>query len=256
VSGHRQTADDATNDARPYVRNRRKSIIHGLKIIALSGIILAGLASGLSAVFPPASRALVISLALGIWIVWSCLVLCFFRDAEPRPPTESGVVVAPTHGTVDYVDDVEETQFMGARTRRVSIYLSLRDVHVQNAPVSGQIQLLRHFPGRFARAVRRDASLRNDHLLLGFAFEGGGKMAVRWIAGIVVRRTVPWVRQGDAVLRGQRIGLICFGSRVDVFLPLSAQVAVQPGAKLRGGETVLARWPEPGIRTPDIPVSK
>ena len=133
---------------------------------------------------------------------------------------------------------------MEGRAHRVSIYLSLCDVHVQNAPVSGQVEFLKHFPGRFARAIRRDASLRNDHLLVGFAFGPRRKMAIRLTAGIIVRRVLPWIRQGQFVARGERISLICFGSRVDVFLPLSAEIAVNPGDKLRGGETIIARLPE------------
>jgi phosphatidylserine decarboxylase len=128
--------------------------------------------------------------------------------------------------------------------RRISIYLSLRNVHVQHAPVSGSVEVLQHFPGRRSRAIRRDASLRNEHLFVGLSFGEGRTMALRLISGIWVRRIVPWISRGQQIICGERIGLIRFGSRVDVFLPLDAQVSVRPGDKVRGGETILARFPE------------
>jgi phosphatidylserine decarboxylase len=120
-------------------------------------------------------------------------------------------------------------------------------VHVQHAPVSGRVEVLQHFPGRWSRAIRREASLQNEHLLVGFASAERQRIAVRMISGIWVRRIVPWITPGERVAVGERIGLIRFGSRVDVFLPLSAHVQVKPGDRVRGGETILARFEtEPG----------
>jgi phosphatidylserine decarboxylase len=226
-------------------KHRGRSLLEGFKIIFLSGIILGTLAVVLMNAFSaPQSGSILMLMTAGAWAFWSCLVLFFFRDADPHPPLEPGVIVSPAHGTVDYVDETEEKHFMEGRSHRVSIYLSLRDVHVQNAPISGKVEFLKHFPGRFARAIRRDASLRNDHLLIGFALEPRRKMAIRLTAGVVVRRILPWIGQGQFVGRGERISLICFGSRVDVFLPLAAEITVNPGDKLRGGETIIARLPE------------
>lgn len=179
-----------------------------------------------------------------VWVMGTAFILFFFRDANPHPPAEPGVILSPAHGTIDYIDTTTETQFMNEPARRISIYLSLLNVHVQHAPVSGSVEVLQHFPGRWSRAARRDASLRNEHLLVGLSFGDGRTMALRLISGIWVRRIIPWIARGQRIICGERIGLIRFGSRVDVFLPLSAQVSVQPGDKVRGGETVLARFPE------------
>jgi phosphatidylserine decarboxylase len=104
------------------------------------------------------------------------------------------------------------------------------------------VEFLQRFPGRWSRAIRRDASLRNEHLLLGLKFGQERSMAVRMISGIWVRRIVPWIAPGQNVLGGERIGIIRFGSRVDVFLPLDARVRVNPGDRVRGGETILAQF--------------
>jgi phosphatidylserine decarboxylase len=190
-------------------------------------------------------RAWVIGIVSGLaWIVGGAFVLFFFRDANPCPPAEAGVILSPAHGTIDYIDTTTETHFLNGSARRISIYLSLLNVHVQHAPVSGKVEVLQHFPGRWSRAIRRDASLRNEHLLVGLSFSGGRTMALRLISGIWVRRIVPWIARGQQVICGERIGLIRFGSRVDVFLPLDAQVSVEPGDNVRGGETIIARFYE------------
>ncbi|MCI0534102.1 MAG: phosphatidylserine decarboxylase [Verrucomicrobiales bacterium] len=245
MSANSQAAPSAGSDTSVNQKHRGRSIVEGLKIISLSGIILGTIGVALIVGFSaPPSGSILMMMMVGVWAFWSCLVIFFFRDTDPHPPFEPGVIVSPAHGTVDYVDETEEKHFMEGRAHRVSIYLSLRDVHVQNAPIAGKVEFLKHFPGRFARAIRRDASLRNDHLLIGFAFAPHRKMAIRLTAGVVVRRVLPWIEQGQFVARGERISLICFGSRVDVFLPSSAEVVVNPGDKLRGGETIIARLPE------------
>ena len=211
-------------------------------------VVALGLAFGLITVLTLAAlpaEARVIGVVGGLaWLVCAAFVLWFFRDANPRPPAEPGVVLSPAHGTIDYLDTTAEAHFLNGPARRISIYLSLLNVHVQHAPVSGSVEVLQHFPGRWSRAIRREASLRNEHLLVGLSFGDGRKMVLRLISGIWVRRIVPWISCGQRIVRGERIGLIRFGSRVDVFLPLDAQVIVKPGDKVRGGETILARFQE------------
>jgi len=222
-------------------KHRGRSLVEGLKVAGLLALAF-GLTVVLSFIAIP-EKAWVIGIAGGfVWIVCTAFLLFFFRDARPHPPNEPGVILSPAHGTIDYIDTTTETHFLNGPARRISIYLSLLNVHVQHAPVSGNIEALQHFPGRWSRAIRRDASLGNEHLLVGLTSDEGHGMALRLISGIWVRRIVPWISRGQRVVGGERIGLIRFGSRVDVFLPLSAQVNVKPGDKVRGGETILAHW--------------
>jgi phosphatidylserine decarboxylase len=224
-------------------KNRGRSWIEGGKVVVVLGLAFALITVLALAVF--STRAWVIGTVGGVaWVMCAAFVLFFFRDANPRPPCEPGIILSPAHGTIDYIDTTTETHFLNGPACRISIYLSLLNVHVQHAPVSGRVDMVQHFPGRWSRAVRRDASLRNEHLLVGLTFYSGRTMALRLISGIWVRRIVPWITRGQWLTGGERIGLIRFGSRVDVFLPLDAQVTVKPGDKVRGGETVLARLPE------------
>jgi phosphatidylserine decarboxylase len=178
----------------------------------------------------------------GLWVVFFVFSLSFFRDPEPRVPADAKAIVSPGHGTVDVIDETVEKAFMGGPCRRVSIFLSVFDVHVQNAPVSGKVSYLEHRPGRFVNAMRRDCGNDNENVLLGIESNeaAGEKVGVRLIAGLLARRIVPWVARGDVVAKGERTSLIQFGSRVDLYLPMSARVTVELGAKVKGGETVVA----------------
>ena len=226
-----------------WQKNRGRSLVDGLKMIGRLTLAI-GLAVVLASISLPV-KAWMIGLVVGfVWMVCAALILFFFRDANPHPPNDPAAILSPAHGTVDYVDTATETHFLNGSARRISIYLSLLNVHVQHAPVSGSVEFLQHFPGRWSRAIRRDASLRNEHLLVGLSFGEGQRMALRMISGIWVRRIVPWISRGQRIVGGERIGLIRFGSRVDVFLPASAQVSVKPGDKVRGGETILGHFRE------------
>ena len=220
-------------------KHRARSWVEGLKVVGALGIAFALIGMLALATFPPKASAIGIIGGLA-WMTCSAFVLFFFRDASPHPTNERGAILSPAHGTIDYIDTTTETHFLSGPAQRISIYLSLLNVHVQHSPVSGNVEMLQHFPGRWSRARRRDASLRNEHLLIGLSFGEGRTMALRLISGIWVRRIVPWIDPGQSVLYGERIGLIRFGSRVDVFLPLDARIRVKPGDKVRGGETVLA----------------
>jgi phosphatidylserine decarboxylase len=122
------------------------------------------------------------------------------------------------------------------------VFLSLFDVHVQRAPVAGRVVLRKRTPGQFLNAMRTDSAACNENVLFGFesSERAGEKIGVRLIAGVIARRIVPWVAEGDVVERGERISLIQFGSRCDLYLPLSAKVQVQLGQHVRGGATVMA----------------
>jgi len=189
------------------------------------------------------SFAVVVLAAAGLWILFSVFTLFFFRDPDPRVPTAPEAVVAPAHGLVDCVEETTELEFLGSACRRVSIFLSVFDVHVQNAPVAGKIALLKYQPGRFLSALKTESAEFNENILIGIesSEQPGERIAVRQIAGALARRVIAWVNAGDHVARGQRLGLIQYGSRCDLYLPLSAQTTVQPGDIVVGGETVVAK---------------
>ena len=179
-----------------------------------------------------------------LWILFAAFTLYFFRDPEPRTPNDRAAIVAPAHGTVDVVDEAEEVEFMGGRCRRISIFLNVFNVHVQRAPVSGKIVFQKHTDGEFVSATRSDCGDHNENVLLGFAPTDypNEKLGVRLIAGLIARRIIVWAGAGETVPRGERISLIQFGSRADVYLPLQAKVHCKLGDKVKGGETVLASF--------------
>jgi len=181
---------------------------------------------------------------VSLWALFVGFTLYFFRDPDPMVPTGPNLVVAPGHGKVDVIDTATEPDFIGGECRRVSIFLSVFDVHVQNAPVTGRVALFKHTPGQYLNALRTDSAKFNENVLIGFdaGEQSGDKIGVRLIAGLIARRIVPWVAQNDAVRRGDRISLIQFGSRVDVYLPLRAKIRVELGDKVKGGETVIASF--------------
>jgi phosphatidylserine decarboxylase len=181
---------------------------------------------------------------ISLWILFALFTFYFFRDPDPMTPTGRNLVVSPGHGKVDVVDTTTEPDFMGGECQRVSIFLSVFDVHVQNAPVTGRIALFKHTPGQYLNAMKTDSARFNENVLIGLdALEPRGeKIGVRLIAGLIARRIVPWVAQGDGVQRGDRISLIQFGSRVDMYLPPSAKIKVKLGDRVIGGETVIASF--------------
>jgi len=181
---------------------------------------------------------------VALWILFALFTFYFFRDPEPQVPAGSNLVIAPGTGKVDAIDPASEPQFMGGDCQRVSIFLSVFDVHVQRAPVGGQVAHFKYTTGQFLNALRSDSAVHNENLLLGFeaAEPRGEKVGVRLIAGLIARRIVPWVAPGDEVKRGERISLIQFGSRVDVYLPRRAEIKVKLGDKVVGGETIVAAF--------------
>jgi phosphatidylserine decarboxylase len=140
------------------------------------------------------------------------------------------------------VDETTEPEFLDGPCRRISIFLSVFDVHVQNAPVAGKVAFVKHRPGQFLSAFKTESAKCNENVLVGIESleQPGERMAVRQIAGLIARRIVSWVGVGETVARGQRLGLIQFGSRCDLYLPLTAQIQVKPGDRVVGGETVVA----------------
>ena len=179
---------------------------------------------------------------LVLWVLFVVFTFYFFRDPDAAVPTGKNLVLAPGHGKVDTIDTTTEKDFMGGECQRISIFLSVFDVHVQNSPVMGRIAFFRHKPGQYLNAMRADCADFNENVLIGIesAEPMGAKVGVRLIAGLIARRIVPWVAQNEIVQRGERISLIQFGSRVNVYLPLNAKIKVKLGDRVVGGESILA----------------
>jgi phosphatidylserine decarboxylase len=179
-----------------------------------------------------------------VWIVFAAFTLYFFRDPTPRVPNEPGLIVSAAHGKVDAIDEVIETQFIGGPCKRISTFLSVFDVHVQNAPVSGKVTFYKYTVGEFLNALKAESAVHNENALIGFesSERPGVKIGIRLIAGVIARRIVPFVNAGEDVVRGERISLIQFGSRVDLYLPLTAKIRVKLGDRVVGGETIMATY--------------
>jgi phosphatidylserine decarboxylase len=190
------------------------------------------LALGLLALLPGWKWPAALLIFLGLFVLY------FFRDPERAIPSEPGAVVSPADGRV--VEIVEEA-FEGKPGRRVSIFLSVWDVHVNRAPSAGTIRRVEYRPGRFYAALRARASAENEQNVIRLATPAG-EMVFKQIAGWIARRVICWKREGDVVARGERVGMIRFGSRVDVWLPPAAEITVRRGQKVSGGASVLARW--------------
>ena len=216
----------------------------GLKIIILSLaavillLLVAFLAKTVGAFVLGLSTTLVV-----LWLLFAVFTFNFFRDPDAKVPAGKGLVVSPAHGTVDVVDETTEPEFMGGRCKRISIFLSVLDVHVQKAPVSGKLVFHKHQDGQYLSATRADCGSFNENVLLGIipAENPEKKIGLRLIAGLIARRIVVWAAAGEDVVQAERISLVQFGSRGDLYLPLDAKIQCKLGDKVIGGETVLAK---------------
>jgi phosphatidylserine decarboxylase len=177
--------------------------------------------------------AAVVAVLLGLF------VFSFFRDPERVIPAESGAVVSPGDGRVVVVTEEEHA---GRPGKRVSIFLAVWNVHVNRSPAAGTITKMEYRPGKFLAAMRERASVENEQNVFTLSTEAG-EIVFKQIAGLIARRVVSWKKVGDKVARGERIGLVRFGSRVDLWVPKEAEILVKLGDNVKGGSSVLARWP-------------
>ncbi len=181
--------------------------------------------------------ALVLTTVLVLFSVW------FFRDPEREIPADPSVIVSPADGLVTDVEEGATIPGTGETGWRVSIFLSVFSVHVNRAPVAGEILSTDYQRGLFLDARDPDAHRKNESLTWVFlAQEHGYKVVVRQITGAIARRIVAWSKVGDRVEKGFRFGMIRFGSRTDLFLPPHVEICVKPGDKVAGGSTEMAKW--------------
>lgn len=173
-------------------------------------------------------------------ILATAFVTYFFRDPARVLPEEPHAVVCPADGKVIVVREVEDERFLPGKTIKISIFMNVFNVHVNRIPLAGTVERVFLSPGRFFAADKDKAVLHNEFCALTIATPTQQRYAVVQIAGLIARRIVCRAEKGDQVIAGQRYGLIRFGSRVDLYLPMTARVAVREGQIVTAGETVLA----------------
>ena len=205
-------------------------------------LLLALFAAGKLATVLGSAVVAVSSALIGLWILFVLFTRYVFRDPEPLANQDPKAIVAPGHGKVDVIDETTEADFMGGPCKRISIFLSVFDVHVQRAPLTGKLVYHKYSEGEFLSATRADCGEHNENALLGFvpAQSPEQKVGLRLIAGLIARRINVWAVAGESVTRGERIGLIQFGSRCHVYLPLDAKIQVKLGDRVKVGESVIA----------------
>jgi phosphatidylserine decarboxylase len=188
--------------------------------------------------------------AAGLWwylpagmaaLVLFGFTICFFRDPDRTISADPRDIVSPADGKVVDIEAVNEPQFLGGPATRVGIFMSVFNVHVQRAPIAGEIKLVHYQPGKFLDARVPQAALTNENRLIGIEAGDGYRVAVRQIAGLIARRIVGWAGKGDRLEKGQRTGMIRFGSRVELYVPPGTTVLVPVGASVKAGATILAR---------------
>jgi len=165
--------------------------------------------------------------------------LWFFRDPKRKVPEGEGLLVSPADGKIVDISSVEETRFLKKPAIKISIFLDVFNVHVNRSPAAGKVLGIFYNPGRFLAANVPKASLENEQNALLIETPGGKRIVCIQIAGLIARRIVCWVQNGGELDRGQRFGLIRFGSRVDLYLPPETELQVALGSKVVGGETVM-----------------
>jgi phosphatidylserine decarboxylase len=183
------------------------------------------------------------------WLSLICILLIlstlsFFRDPNRITPADANAVVAAADGKVTDIIEIEEVEVLKTKTRRVGIFLSIFDVHTNRAPVDGRVIYRQHRTGLCLDARRPDCSEKNEAVTWGFE-NARATIVVRQITGAIARRIVGWAKVGDELRKGERFGMIRFGSRTEVYLPLTASVLVKVGDHVAGGSTIIARLPEP-----------
>ncbi len=172
-------------------------------------------------------------------LVVTVFICYFFRDPERVVPAEEGAVVSPADGRVIIAGPVDENPFFEESSIKISIFMSVFNVHVNRIPHEGRVLKISYYPGKFFSANLDKASKENEHNAVLIETDTGKKICMVQIAGLIARRIICRLKEGDVVSRGDRFGIICFGSRLDVYLPSDAKICVQLGGRVKAGETIL-----------------
>ena len=167
----------------------------------------------------------------------------FFRDPDRVIPNQPGGIVSPADGKVILVGNVDQTSFYEGNCKKISIFMSVFNVHVNRIPFEGNVKEVRYYPGKFFAANLDKASLQNEHNAVFLETEDGQRLCVVQVAGLIARRIICKVQPGDDMVRGRRFGLICFGSRLDVYLPEDVEIKVAVGDKVKAGASIIGQFP-------------
>ncbi len=173
------------------------------------------------------------------FLAGTLFVLWFFRNPDRATPEDEKAIISPADGTVIKIEEVEETELVKGKARKVSIFMSIFNVHVNRVPCAGTVKEIVYRKGRFFPANLDKASVFNERNSVLIETVDGNRILTIQIAGIIARRIVCWVKKGMGVEKGERFGLIKFGSRLEVFMPLDATIPVKIGDKVRAGETKI-----------------
>lgn len=202
-----------------------------------AGLPFIGIAAFATAVF----ALLGITILALAGLLATFFICYFFRDPDRLTPVLEGGVVSPADGKVIKVERLESTHFAKNPCQKVSIFMSIFNVHVNRIPFDGRIEKIEYYPGKFFSANLDKASRFNEHNAVYLETGKGQSLCFVQIAGLVARRIICRIQEGDAVARGRRFGLICFGSRLDVYLPVDAQVTVAVGDVVRAGTSLIGK---------------
>ncbi|HHT9121090.1 MAG TPA: phosphatidylserine decarboxylase family protein [Candidatus Hypogeohydataceae bacterium YC41] len=177
-----------------------------------------------------------------LFLLAAAFVFYFFRDPERPILKDEKKLLSPADGRVMEIASVEEKEFLHKEATKIGIFMSLFDVHVNRLPCSGRVEYLKHLNGRFHDARTKEASAENECSFIGLVMNGGRRLLIKQVAGIIARRIVCTLSTGDYLEQGQRFGMIKFGSRVEVFIPkeIPCRVLVKEGQKVKAGLTILA----------------
>ncbi len=176
-------------------------------------------------------------------VVIIAFVFNFFRNPDRASDACDRCLLSPADGKVVAIEELEENEILKVRMKRIAIFLNIFDVHVNRAPLAAKVTHRIYTEGKFLNAMDPECSNQNERQLWIMEDVSGFKVAVRVITGLIARRIIPWREVGDTLQRGERIGIIKFGSRTELYVPLDCEITVKVGQKVKGGQTVLARKP-------------
>jgi len=208
----------------------------GIPVILVTGVIV--VVTALLAYILNSIILEILAILLGVIFIFHFF---FFRDPDRETPAGENLIIAPADGTVIRIDEVEENEYFKEKVQRVSIFMSVFNVHVNRIPWAGEVEYLDYAKGRFKAAFAQDAPEVNERSVIGIK-SAKGKLMFKQIAGLIARRIVNNLQTGEEVKSGQRFGLIRYGSRVDLYFPLSVKVNVKLKEKVKSGSTIIGEF--------------
>ena len=203
---------------------------------------------GLPFIIPVLALTIISAVVGPVWVtiilaLLLVFVTAFFRNPQRKIPGDPKAVVCPADGKVIEIKEIDEPDFLKTRCIRICVFMNVFNVHINRIPLAGTVNKVQYFPGKFFVASLDKASVLNERNAVLIEAKGGVKILVVQIAGLVARRIVNYLAAGESVAKGDRFGLIRFGSRLDLYLPLNTRIAVRMGEKVKGGETVMGVLP-------------